>query len=162
MSNRLNEAMGESSDRVLFRDRLVSRMKEKNLFPAEVARRANISKHALTSYTSLRSLPSQETLAKLAEVLDCKPTDLVRETASSNSSTFVEVREYNHRPNYKLFIARIPLPSPMAVKMLADLVKFVEENPEPAISDEPPALLPHKSNGRAKTKKKSKRNGKAN
>jgi transcriptional regulator with XRE-family HTH domain len=117
--------MGASVDRRVFRDRLVAQMKERNLKAAEVARLAEISKDAMSSYTSMRSIPTDKTLAKLARVLKCKKSDLIPPLSHDQINTIVELREYP-KPNYKLLVARAPLPADVAMKVLKVLLEHTD------------------------------------
>lgn len=133
MSKRVNDVLGPTQDRRFFKERLVSRMKELNLYPAELARQARISKDAVSSYMSMRSLPGAKTLERLAKVLQCKPSDLMPSNgASLTDDVFVEVREHS-KQNYKLFVCRVPLPQLLAMRIASEVLEFIEgKDPPPA------------------------------
>ena len=126
MSRRANDVMGPTADRRFFKERLASRMKELNLFPAEVARQAKISKDAVSSYMSMRSLPGPNTIKKLAQVLKCEVKDLLPSQQVMVEDVFVEVREHS-RANYKLLVCRVPLPQMMAMDLASKVLAFIEK-----------------------------------
>jgi transcriptional regulator with XRE-family HTH domain len=116
--------MNVPTDRRIFRDRLVARMKEQKMTGAELARRAKLSNDAVSTYTTMRSLPTPKTLARLAAVLECKPTDLM--PAKPVTETLLEMREH-HKPGYKVLVVKMPLPVLDAMKHYALLAKLEEE-----------------------------------
>jgi transcriptional regulator with XRE-family HTH domain len=87
---------------------------------SELAKKAHISRDAVSSYTTMRSIPSGETLAKIAKALACKPVDLMPPLSEEELNTLIEVREYS-QPGMKLLIARVPLPADLALKIAAQL-----------------------------------------
>lgn len=123
MNKRSDDLLSVPDERRLFRDRLLARMKEKRMTGAELARKAKLSKDAISTYTSMRSLPTPKTLDRLASVLECKPTDLLPDKPASES--VLEIRGHS-RPGYKVLIVRMPLPLNQAMKhyqLLAELEK---------------------------------------
>jgi transcriptional regulator with XRE-family HTH domain len=93
-------------------------MNAKKLTGAELARRAKLSKDAISSYTTMRSLPTPKTLATLAKILECKPTELLPDTPVKQS--IVEVRDYD-APGFKLLVVRLPLPLMKAMEYCGKL-----------------------------------------
>lgn len=115
------------SDRKAFRDRLVTRMNEKKITGAELARAAKLSKDAISTYTTMRSLPTPKTLARLAQVLDCKPHDLLPDKPLNES--LLELREHV-KPGLKVLVVKMTLPVDDAVsqyQILAKLEKRLEK-----------------------------------
>jgi transcriptional regulator with XRE-family HTH domain len=101
-------------------------MSEQKIKPAELARRAKISKDAVSSYTTMRSLPSEETLAKLAKVFKCKPEELLDVTNEDpGMNPVVEIREYN-KSGYKLLVARVPVPEEQVAALFNQLLAFAK------------------------------------
>jgi len=116
------DGTGPSKDRRVFAQRLVERLREKKMTGAALARQVNISRDAVSSYTSMRSLPTEDTLAKIAKVLRCRPTDLLPKMTEDEANTVIEVREYS-KPGMKLLIVRVPLPEVEAAEFYSALVK---------------------------------------
>lgn len=114
------DGTGPSKDRRVFAQRLVERLREQKMTGAALARQVKISRDAVSSYTSMRSLPTEDTLAKIAKALRCKPKDLLPEMSEDEANTIIEVREYS-KPGMSLLIVRIPLPSTEAGKFYAAL-----------------------------------------
>jgi transcriptional regulator with XRE-family HTH domain len=115
--------MSMPNDRRVFRDRLVAKMKEKKITGTELAKKAKLSKDAISTYTTMRSLPSPKTLTRLAEVLGCKTTDLIPNKPATE--TLLEMRDHT-KPGYKLLIVKMPLPLSDALhhyKLLAEKEK---------------------------------------
>lgn len=117
--------MNVPTDRKVFRDRLVARMKEQNISGAELARKAKLSDDAISTYTSMRSLPTPKTLARLAEALRCKPTDLL--PAKPVTETLLEMRDH-HKSGYKVLVVKMPLPVLDAMHVYKLLAKLEEEH----------------------------------
>lgn len=118
--------MNMPTDRRVFRDRLIAKMKEKKISGAELARKANLSKDAISTYTTMRSLPTPKTLARLAKVLGCEPEDLV--PVKPVTETLLEMREHS-KPGYKLLVVKMPLPIMDAMhhyKLLAEKEKALQ------------------------------------
>lgn len=114
------------SDRKAFRDRLVNRMREKKITGAELARAARISKDAISTYTTMRSLPTPKTLSRLAQVLECKPHDLLPDKPLNES--LLEMREHA-KPGFKVLVVKMTLPLKEALHYygaLAELEKKME------------------------------------
>ena len=120
------------TDRRVFRDRLVARMKEQKVTGAELARKAKLSKDAISTYTTMRSLPTPKTLARLASALDCKPTDLLPVTPVTE--TLLEMREHS-KPGYKVLVVKMPLPILDAMHHYKLLAKLEEESNEATKND---------------------------
>jgi transcriptional regulator with XRE-family HTH domain len=105
-------------------------MHEQKISGAELARKAKLSKDAISTYTTMRSLPTPKTLARLADVLQCKPADLL--PVKPVSETLLEMRDH-HKPGYKVLVVKMPLPVLEAMhhyKLLAKLEEqIVKESP---------------------------------
>lgn len=128
MNKRTDDLMNVPTDRRVFRDRLMARMREKKMTGAELARRSKLSKDAISTYTSMRSLPTPKTLARLANALECKPADLLPE--KEVSETLLEMREHS-KPGFKVLVVKMPLPLNDALhhyKLLAQLEKEINTN----------------------------------
>jgi transcriptional regulator with XRE-family HTH domain len=78
LNKRTEDMSSMPNDRRVFRDRLVAKMRERKITGAELARKAKLSKDAISTYTTMRSLPTPKTLQRLADVLGCKPNDQFR------------------------------------------------------------------------------------
>lgn len=124
MNKRTEDMMSMPNDRRVFRDRLVAKMKEKKMTGAELARKAKLSKDAISTYTTMRSLPTPKTLQRLADVLGCKPNDLV--PVRSPTETLLEMRDH-HKPGYKMLVVKMPLPLLDAMHHYKLLAKLEEE-----------------------------------
>ena len=70
-----------------FAQRLRKLLAQRNMNQAELARVAGISKDAISTYMMLRSLPSRETLVRLANVLEVDPDDLLIHPTQAGQST---------------------------------------------------------------------------
>ena len=103
--------MGVGTERRVFRERLIVRMAQLKFSSAQLARAADLSKDAISSYTTMRSLPTKETLERLATILKCKPRDLLPEKGELDP--VIELRSYS-KPGYKLLVVRLPLPNSVA------------------------------------------------
>jgi transcriptional regulator with XRE-family HTH domain len=102
-------------------------MNEKKITGAELARAAKLSKDAISTYTTMRSLPTPKTLARLAQVLDCKPHDLLPDKPLNES--LLELREHV-KPGLKVLVVKMTLPVDDAVsqyQILAKLEKRLEK-----------------------------------
>lgn len=129
MTNRLdNDDLGPSVQRRAFKQQLVQRMADKKISAAELSRRAKISKDAVSSYTTMRSLPTEATLAKIAKVLACKPEALLQITeADADIASLVEIREYS-KPGFKLIVARVPVPIDEVTALFSKLLAYAENS----------------------------------
>lgn len=128
MNKRSDDLLNMPTDRRVFRDRLVARMQEQKITGAELARKAKLSKDAISTYTTMRSLPTPKTLARLASALDCKPTDLI--PAKVVTETLLEIREHE-KAGYKVLVVKMPLPTTEALrqyKLLAELEEGLSKN----------------------------------
>lgn len=125
INKRSDDLMNMPTDRRVFRDRLIARMKEQKVTGAELARKANLSKDAISTYTTMRSLPTPKTLARLAKVLDCKPEDLLPVTPVSE--TLLEIRDH-HKPGFKVLVVKMPLPVLEAMQQYKVLAKLEQEH----------------------------------
>jgi transcriptional regulator with XRE-family HTH domain len=112
------------SDRKAFRDRLVNRMREKKITGAELARAAKVSKDAISTYTTMRSLPTPKTLARLASVLECKPHDLLPDKPLNES--LLEMREHA-KPGFKILVVKMTLPVEEALHYYGALAKLEQK-----------------------------------
>lgn len=124
MNKRTDDMLNVPTDRKVFRDRLVAKMKEQKISGAELARKVKLSKDAISTYTTMRSLPSPKTLARLATVLNCKPADLI--PVRPVTETLLEMREHT-KPGYKVLIVKMPLPLMDALHHYRLLAKIEED-----------------------------------
>lgn len=60
-----------------FSRRLLEKLASSDLNQSELARRVRVSKDAVSTYARGRSIPSDETLARIADELGCEPSDLL-------------------------------------------------------------------------------------
>lgn len=127
MNKRTDDMMNVPTDRRMFRDALVAKMKEQGITGAELARRSKLSKDAISTYTTMRSLPGNKTLARLAAVLKCKPEDLI--SSKPVTETLLEMRDHS-KPGYKLLVVKMPLPVLDAMHHYKLLAKIEEEQSE--------------------------------
>jgi transcriptional regulator with XRE-family HTH domain len=127
LNKRSDDLMNMPTDRRVFRDRLVARMQEVNISGADLAKKAKLSKDAISTYTTMRSLPTPKTLARLAQVLDCKPSDLIPVKAATE--TLLELHEHP-KAGFKVLVVKMPLPTKEAMrqyKLLAELEEGLTE-----------------------------------
>lgn len=125
MNRRTDDMMNVPTDRKFFRDALVAKMKELGISGAELARKSKLSKDAISTYTTMRSLPGPKTLARLCAVLKCKPTDLL--PTHPVSETVLEMRDHS-KPGYKLLVVKMPLPLEDALKHYRLLAQIEQEH----------------------------------
>jgi transcriptional regulator with XRE-family HTH domain len=103
-------------------------MHEQKLTGAELARKAKLSKDAISTYTTMRSLPTPKTLGRLAAALECKPADLL--PTKIVTETLLEIREHE-KAGFKVLVVKMPLPTTEALrqyKLLADLEATLSKN----------------------------------
>ena len=115
------EGFTTERDKVAFRERLLAKMKERKVTGAELARATNLSKDAISTYTTLRSLPTPKTLARLAKVLGCTPHDLLPDKDEARTS--LEVRDH-HIKEIKVLVVKMLLPAEEAMKASSELWKL--------------------------------------
>jgi transcriptional regulator with XRE-family HTH domain len=128
VNKRSDDLLNMPTDRKLFRDRLIARMQERKITGAELARKAKLSKDAISTYTTMRSLPTPKTLARLAEVLGCKPADLL--PVKPVTESLLEIREHD-KAGFKVLVVKMPLPTMEAMKhykLLAELEEGLARN----------------------------------
>ena len=127
MGRLLEDPTGATDQRRAFRERLLARMAELNMRSADLARKADISKDSVSSYVTMRSLPSPENLSKIAKALRCKASDLL--SNHRPKEIVMELRD-SPLPGYTVLIARVPLPVAIAADIFAQLVKHSAEAQE--------------------------------
>ena len=115
------DASTEESDKIAFRERLLAKMRERKITGAELAKAAKLSKDAISTYTTLRSLPTPKTLNKLAQVLGCKPHDLLPDKPVMR--TLLEVRDHHHK-DLKVLVVKMTLPAEDAMEQFSSLWKL--------------------------------------
>jgi transcriptional regulator with XRE-family HTH domain len=120
------DAAGISDVRRIFRDNLVRKMREAGFKGAVLARKAKISKDAMSAYTTLRSMPNDTNLNKLAKALGCKPEDLVPPNIVAEVSTIMELREHT-KPGWKVLIIRAPLPQALALSLYSQVMEATQK-----------------------------------
>lgn len=89
-----------------------------------MARAAKVSKDAISTYTTMRSLPTPKTLARLAQVLECKPHDLLPDKPLNES--LLEMREHA-KPGYKVLVVKMTLPVEEALHYYGALAKLEQK-----------------------------------
>jgi transcriptional regulator with XRE-family HTH domain len=113
MSDRLDsDDLGPSTQRRAFKYQIEQRLEKKKMSAADLSRATGLSKDAIGSYVHARSLPTKESLVKIAKALGCKPDALkvIPSKRGVDPDTLVEIREY-YKPGYKLLVARVPIPA---------------------------------------------------
>lgn len=125
MTRATNDGILSTGEREVFRDALREQMKKNKIIAAELARRAEISRDAVSSYMNLRSLPSEETLARIAKALRCKPDDL-KVPSDSDPLMVCEQRE-SHLPGHQLLVVRMPVPYAALPDIMAILLPIKEK-----------------------------------
>jgi len=93
-------------------------MREQKMTGAELARASKLSKDAISTYTTLRSLPTPKTLARLAQALNCSPHDLLPDVPVQR--TLLEVRDHHHQ-ELKVLVVKMTLPAEEAVEQFKSL-----------------------------------------
>jgi len=116
------DGTGPTKERRVFAQNLAERLKVQKLSGAKLAAAVGLSRDAISSYTSMRSLPSEDTLKAIAKALRCKPVDLIPPMTDDELNTIIEVREYS-QPGMKLLIARVPLPEADAMEYASKLLR---------------------------------------
>lgn len=119
------DGTGPSKERRVFAQRLTEKLRERNITGSALAEMVKISRDAVSSYTTMRSLPSKDTLAKIAKILKCKPADLLPQMSEDEINTIIEVREYS-KPGMKLLIVRVPLPEAEAWDYAGSITKIAK------------------------------------
>lgn len=125
INKRSDDLLNMPTDRRVFRDRLVARMIEMKITGAELARKAKLSKDAISTYTTMRSLPTPVTLERLAKVLGCKPADLV--PVKPVTETLLELRDHP-KSGYKVLVVKMPLPAMEALRQYRLLIELEAAN----------------------------------
>jgi transcriptional regulator with XRE-family HTH domain len=121
-TNETDELHDVSTEKKVFRERLIARMKEQKLTASELANKAGMSKDAISTYTTMRSLPTPKTLERLAKVLKCKPQDLLPDRPQLD--TILELRDHAE-PGYRLLVIKMPVPMKLALETYERL--YVEQ-----------------------------------
>lgn len=114
----MRDPMEVPTEKHAFRERLVARMRVVGITGAELARKAGLSKDAISTYTSMRSMPTPNTLDRLALALQCKPADLI--PVKQVSESFIELRD-SPVPGHKVLVAKLALPTAQAIKAFGEL-----------------------------------------
>lgn len=109
-----------------FRQALHQMMQAKGLRASEIARKGGLSKDALSSYTTGRSIPNQKNLRKLAKALGCNPKELMTRSTVTKD-TFAEVREHPTLAGVKMLYVKLPLRAADAHEMAQRAEKLSAE-----------------------------------
>ena len=139
MNMKGEETSSLESDKVAFRERLLAKMRDKKMTGAELARATKLSKDAISTYTTLRSLPTPATLARLAKALGCKPHDLLPDSPIQRS--LLEVRDHHHK-DLKVLVVKMTLPAEDAMEQFTSLFKLekkFEKKMATLLASPPPA-----------------------
>lgn len=120
--NDSDELHDVSTEKKVFRERLIARMKEQKLTATDLADKVGLSKDAISTYTTMRSLPTPKTLEKLAKALKCKPQDLLPDRVQLD--TILEIRDHTE-PGYRLLVIKMPVPLKLALKTYEEF--YVEQ-----------------------------------
>lgn len=75
-----------SIERVEFARKLVKQLRDRNMNQSDLARRAGLSRDAISTYARGRSMPEPANLEKIAKALGCKPEDLLLPAMSNPAS----------------------------------------------------------------------------
>jgi len=102
-----------STEKKVFRERLIARMKEMKWTASDLANKVGLSKDAISTYTTMRSLPTPKTLEKLAKALKCKPHELLPDRPQLDS--ILELRDHSE-PGYRLLVIKMPVPMKLALE----------------------------------------------
>ncbi len=108
----MRDPMEVPTQRYVFREHLIARMKALQLTAAQLARMAGLSKDAISTYTTMRSVPTPQTLARLAKALKCKPQELLPDRPQLDY--ILELRECSI-PGHKELVVKMPVPTEMAL-----------------------------------------------
>jgi len=103
-----------------FAKRLYERMAGKGWTQSQLARYAGLNRDAVSTYVRARSLPSPESLAKMARVLDCKPEELLPnyfEAAASEQPVAMELKEVHGEEGLMWLKVNMRLPKATAIKV---------------------------------------------
>ncbi|HZO54867.1 MAG TPA: helix-turn-helix domain-containing protein [Bryobacteraceae bacterium] len=121
MSTKVEDPSTEEGDKRAFRERLLAKMREKKITGAELARAAKLSKDAISTYTTLRSLPTPKTLNRLAHALGCKPQELLPDKEVARN--LLELRDHQHK-DLKVLVVKMTLPAEDAMEQFSSLWKL--------------------------------------
>lgn len=114
-------ALGATPQQKKLKEVLERRMKELGIKAAELARRTELSKDAISSYVNMRSLPTKATLRILAKELKCTMAELMpEETVTDEIEKICEIRNYS-QPGFNLIVARILVPADEASEVWKNL-----------------------------------------
>lgn len=124
MNKKSEDLLNVPTDRRMFRDRLIAKMRERSLSAPDLARKAKVSRDAIGTYTTMRSLPTPATLGRLATALGCKPEDLI--PVKPVSESLLELHDHP-KAGYKVLVVKMPLPTMEAMQQYKVLAKLEEE-----------------------------------
>lgn len=114
------EMNNRSASKEEFAKRLYQRMQEKGWTQSQLARYAGINRDAVSTYIRARSLPSPESLGKLAKCLGCKPEELMPnyfEAAAQEQTSRIELRDVHGEDGYMWLKVNMRLPKDVAIKV---------------------------------------------
>lgn len=114
------EVSNRSTTKEEFAKRLYERMTGKGWTQSQLARYAGLNRDAMSTYIRARSMPSPESLAKLAKALDCKPEELMPnyyEAAVAEQPAKMELREVHGEEGLMWLKVNMRLPKATAIKI---------------------------------------------
>jgi transcriptional regulator with XRE-family HTH domain len=114
------EAGNRHSSKEEFAKRLVQALDNKGWNQSQLARYAGLARDAVSTYVRARSLPSPDSLKKLAACLGVKPEDLLPnyfEAASNEQAARMEIKEIHGEDGYMWLKVNMRLPKAVAIKV---------------------------------------------
>ncbi len=120
LSKEVIEHSNRTSTKEEFAKRLYHAMENKGWTQSQLARYAGLNRDAVSTYIRGRSMPSPESLNKMAKVLDVKAEDLLPnyfESAVHAQPTRMELKEIHGEDGYMWLKLDMRLPREIAVKV---------------------------------------------
>lgn len=120
LSKEVLEHTNRTSTKEEFAKRLYQAMEAKGWTQSQLARYAGLNRDAVSTYARARSMPSPESLNKLAKVLDVKAEDLLPnyfESAAQEQPTRMELKEIHGEDGYMWLKLDMRLPKAVAIKV---------------------------------------------
>lgn len=120
LSSDVIEHGNRSSTKEEFAKRLYKAMENKGWTQSQLARYAGLNRDAISTYIRGRSIPSPDSLSKMAKVLDVKAEDLLPkyfESAAQEQPTRMELKEIHGESGYMWLKINMRLPRDIAIKV---------------------------------------------
>jgi transcriptional regulator with XRE-family HTH domain len=115
------ELSNRSSTKDEFAKRLYEALEKKGWNQSQLARYAGLGRDAISTYIRGRSIPSPSSLNKLAQVLGCRPEELMPnyfEKAAEEQTAKMELREIHGEDGYMWLKVNMRLPKATALRVL--------------------------------------------